>query len=1135
MRPSQSPSTHCGAIVLLLIATAGAVLAAETPSATAAAPAPPPIEVSIHGVLLDPEGKPLREGFVMAADDPYLCSLSDHAGRFRIEGRTWETPTALLASWAGCDTARVAVPGADAAEVTIRLQRQDPAFSAIEMGMTLKTRWFIIYDQSRPLSAAQKACVAAYAAFLRERGEAIIAKMLAGTALDADERRYECILASQLWMRSAQDVLANDKDPRPASAWCARTMTEFYRVSRKAIQRERLSAAEVHALRLAVAAYESSGYLPTCEYFLRKLGLGLPGAGAGGRLAADVPLIRFSPLLRSPEWSDVTSLSAGAHLRPEGLWGLFDVYWKWRIVDGRLLPTPPEEWRRRYHQDGVEITSLAEVVAQARGKPVVLSCQAFEDLTHPGFYTRQMEYLRRAYRGVADVYHVSQANTGAFVDVFTDEWSHFGRNRAADPLAGLDCARWEHRTWTPFRHARMTKVCAMNIPFVSGEMLLDSPPSSIDGRMTLHHNVVLDADGRVTAPFAGQDYIALPSAFFSNWYGSFATYNRLGGDSYWMALMHEQILRALIADGGRFSSGRPYGPGTWDRVRIQYPRTFHAKDDVFIVRSVDAERGVIHAGWFDPGHENRQKGAGNGLPLMDAPDAKATGDFVFRLQPDTRFSIRVIDGAVTWVAARGEESPRGATYRPGTLADFQPGTRFMATIRLPEPVSRDYTLAELTGPDNETRTKPGPFDMKHHAGKELVVHRLMNYAHHNSYGGSNPKFIPVYGTVTAKDGAVITVDIDREAVREMWGYRFWKEAETKGPNGGGAVFTPTHYWPRNAFWPSLKRWGDGSDADRRYRFRLDGATDVYRNGLVAEAGEVAVGDRVMVEYEIWWEHQGLHAEIIPPERFQASDPVIAPLEPALVAALRAQGMQGTRDELLARLRAPTIDLLPALVRAIASPDERARQDAVGAMELLVKAGADRAVVLAALEEGIAGATVPEETAFAWRRRFTAPAPFVRAWSVVGPFPGGLDIARGPETDGARLDRRYPGSAGEVAWNAHESPRDYIDGTAAIANAGGIVGYGACWIHVERAQTIALEIGSDDGCKVWVNRTLALRDPRARAAAPAQATAFARLEAGWNELLIKVDNGGGGWGWFLQLYGMDAKPLQARLSVRTPAP
>jgi hypothetical protein len=57
----------------------------------------------------------------------------------------------------------------------------------------------------------------------------------------------------------------------------------------------------------------------------------------------------------------------------------------------------------------------------------------------------------------------------------------------------------------------------------------------------------------------------------------------------------------------------------------------------------------------------------------------------------------------------------------------------------------------------------------------------------------------------------------------------------------------------------------------------------------------------------------------------------------------------------------------------------------------------------------------------------------------------------------------------------------------------------------------LELGSDDGIKAWLNQEVIHTNNALRGCGPGQDKVNAMLRQGWNELMLKVTNDGGGWG------------------------
>jgi hypothetical protein len=75
------------------------------------------------------------------------------------------------------------------------------------------------------------------------------------------------------------------------------------------------------------------------------------------------------------------------------------------------------------------------------------------------------------------------------------------------------------------------------------------------------------------------------------------------------------------------------------------------------------------------------------------------------------------------------------------------------------------------------------------------------------------------------------------------------------------------------------------------------------------------------------------------------------------------------------------------------------------------------------------------------------------------------------------------------------------------------------------QKDVLELGSDDGIKVWLNGQLIHSNNVMRGVAPAQDKVAVTLAAGWNELLLKVTNGSGGWATCARLVSEDGGKIE----------
>jgi hypothetical protein len=63
---------------------------------------------------------------------------------------------------------------------------------------------------------------------------------------------------------------------------------------------------------------------------------------------------------------------------------------------------------------------------------------------------------------------------------------------------------------------------------------------------------------------------------------------------------------------------------------------------------------------------------------------------------------------------------------------------------------------------------------------------------------------------------------------------------------------------------------------------------------------------------------------------------------------------------------------------------------------------------------------------------------------------------------------------------------------------------------DKSRKVLLELGSDDGIKVWLNGQVVHANNATRPAGPGQDKVEVTLKQGWNPLMLKVTQGGGEW-------------------------
>ena len=176
-----------------------------------------------------------------------------------------------------------------------------------------------------------------------------------------------------------------------------------------------------------------------------------------------------------------------------------------------------------------------------------------------------------------------------------------------------------------------------------------------------------------------------------------------------------------------------------------------------------------------------------------------------------------------------------------------------------------------------------------------------------------------------------------------------------------------------------------------------------------------------------------------------------------------------------------------------------------------------------------------EKATALRERLSKYEGYILTWQVSGPYfvkgktgPQIFDSPFPPELAGNEEEEWKPQVASDDPdrfWHADLSRSVGGDNRAAYLRA---------YVWSDVAQDIQLELGSDDGIKVWLNHEVIHANNIPRGCAPAQDKVNTRLKQGWNELMLKITNGGGGWGACARIRSADGGALkEMKITADTP--
>src|SRR5207253_9671198 len=121
---------------------------------------------------------------------------------------------------------------------------------------------------------------------------------------------------------------------------------------------------------------------------------------------------------------------------------------------------------------------------------------------------------------------------------------------------------------------------------------------------------------------------------------------------------------------------------------------------------------------------------------------------------------------------------------------------------------------------------------------------------------------------------------------------------------------------------------------------------------------------------------------------------------------------------------------------------------------------------------------------------------------------------------------YSGINGKIRWKPLRSDTNKIDLEKFFTHGEAGVAYAVCWINAPQKRAALLATGSDDGIKVWLNGKLTLARHVHREAVPGEDQHRIELAAGWNEILVKVDNDFGTWAFYLELRSANSgRPLR----------
>jgi hypothetical protein len=155
--------------------------------------------------------------------------------------------------------------------------------------------------------------------------------------------------------------------------------------------------------------------------------------------------------------------------------------------------------------------------------------------------------------------------------------------------------------------------------------------------------------------------------------------------------------------------------------------------------------------------------------------------------------------------------------------------------------------------------------------------------------------------------------------------------------------------------------------------------------------------------------------------------------------------------------------------------------------------------------------------------------FITEWNLIGPFDAPnmsyLQVAYPPERE-IDFAQTYQGKDNaRLQWykiQAEASGFMRLENRITPSERG--IVYGLVYVISPDNRDALMLVGSDDGVRIWLNQDLIHTNPAYRGAYPDQDRIPVTLKKGLNTLLIKILQGGGGWGYYVRFVDPEAQLL-----------
>jgi len=775
-------------------------------------------EYDITGTIIGPEGKPVKDAFIYVKEDPIVCAMTTHDGKFVLASSRSELDDGaktLVASWSGCKIKNIAIPTTEQKNLKINVEYEDTDFIKIETGaayFTINKYEGMANRGLDPASPEMKECVKAYKDFFAKKGASIREKVLNNEPLTKEEARYRYISIAGLWTTKDKSVYKKNKKIKALIKIANIAMD-------KANSGALLDEKDIMNLRYyyALGGAERTG--GNSMYKLKPHEINTPS------IINDFFMVNINDVFKSKNYSRYASLSLTEYLRHEGL-ALLLCNAGYRQKKGRkynYLSLTESEKLRQYYP--FKRTKLSDLLGE---KPIYFRTFTQEDAAIND-YTIVMCHLSHAYK---DDINFADLNfrSPTCGDMYLWEHSRYGRNPNENILKGRACRLGEY-DYLPERLARYTRIGYMNRPYqpeVPTFVEYWGTPGRRFNLVPLDKMGLLDKNGKVS----GKAYKGTRPT-----YGNYYLFSNNHDAGTVMSLIKvEKDIRALLANDGVFDKEKNM---TWKS--IDYPNKqlighFSHGGGLLDITNIDKENKIITA---KPRNAKKY----------------GTDEYTFQYNDNTRYSL----------CSENPHKEKNITYSTGTIDSFKVGDDIYLDI---EWLKHKEDIPLVKGNWNQ-RTYFEKFTLDELKGKTHKLHRLMNYKIDLKFRN----MMMYQGTINNIKGDIVTVTRNKPTLAEYPGLRYFDEDKN--------VIIKGLYDPRKKgeedFGEKMRDimlgWMNSKEDKITYRFKVDDAVRIARNGEEdQDKSTLKVGDKVTVCYEMFWESQKLSKEIITPELIVASEP-----------------------------------------------------------------------------------------------------------------------------------------------------------------------------------------------------------------------------------------------------------------------